>query len=147
MAESDAELLRDIISNIGHKPVEGHPIQNIVNEDVKAFFAGTRSAEDTARIIQSDTILSERIGSTPNSAVYDVIGGVLTINTDTYDIVLAFDDETAEGTINFHYYNEGFSFESMSDMLIDGFDYPDDIPPSTADYGEVPVTFRVAKRG
>jgi ABC-type glycerol-3-phosphate transport system substrate-binding protein len=53
MTESDAELLRDIISNIGHKPIFGHPIQNIVNEDAHAFFAGTRSAEDTARIIQS----------------------------------------------------------------------------------------------
>jgi len=62
MTESDAELLRDIISNIGHKPIYGHPVANIVNEDVRAFFAGTRSAEDTARIIQSrvQIYLSER---------------------------------------------------------------------------------------
>ena len=62
MTESDAELLRDIISNIGHKPIRGHPVQNIVNEDVRAFFAGTQSAEDTARIIQSrvQIFLSER---------------------------------------------------------------------------------------
>jgi len=62
LTESDAELLHDIISNIGHKPMVEHPIQNIVNEDVGAFFAGTRSAEDTARIIQSrvQIFLSER---------------------------------------------------------------------------------------
>ena len=95
----------------------------------------------------SNPVVSERISATPDFAVYDVVDGVLTISTGTYDIVLTFDGETAEGTINFHYSHEGFSFESMSGLLIEGFDYPDDIPPSTADYGEVSVTFRVAKRG
>jgi len=53
MTEADAELLRELIANIGHKPVNDHPIQHIVNEDIAAFFAGNRTAEDTARIIQS----------------------------------------------------------------------------------------------
>ena len=54
MTEADADVLREIVLNIGYNPVIiEHPIQNIVNEDVQAFFAGTRSAEDTARIIQS----------------------------------------------------------------------------------------------
>jgi|GEM_PF-1646431 len=62
MTTSDVELLREIISNIGHNPITEHPIQNIVNEDVQAFYAGTQSAEDTARIIQSrvQIFLSER---------------------------------------------------------------------------------------
>ncbi|MCL2425594.1 MAG: hypothetical protein FWD05_04560 [Oscillospiraceae bacterium] len=62
MTEPDAELLRDIISNIGLSSIAGHSVQNIVNEDVQAFFAGTRSAEDTARIIQSrvQRFLAER---------------------------------------------------------------------------------------
>jgi ABC-type glycerol-3-phosphate transport system substrate-binding protein len=62
MTETDADLLRELVSNIGHTPIIGHPVQNIVNEDVQAFFAGVRSAEDTARIIQSrvQTLLAER---------------------------------------------------------------------------------------
>jgi len=62
LVESDAELLRELVSNIGHKPIIEHPVQNIVNEDVSAFFAGVRSAEDTARIIQSrvQILLDER---------------------------------------------------------------------------------------
>lgn len=62
MTESDADLLRELILNIGHTLIIEHPVQNIVNEDVPAFFAGTRSAEDTARIIQSrvQRLLAER---------------------------------------------------------------------------------------
>ena len=62
LTQSDAELLRDIISNIGHGLMVDHPIQTIVFENVHAFLAGARSAEDTARIIQSrvQIYLSER---------------------------------------------------------------------------------------
>ena len=62
MTESDANLLLELVSNIGHTPMTEHPVKNIVNEDVAAFFAGTRSAEDTARIIQSrvQIFLAER---------------------------------------------------------------------------------------
>jgi len=62
LTHSDAELLRDMISNIGRGPIVDHPIQSIVFEDVQAFLAGVRSAEDTARIIQSrvQIYLSER---------------------------------------------------------------------------------------
>jgi len=62
LPESDADLLRELILNIGHTPINEHPVQNIVNEDVQAFFSGVRSAEDTARIIQSrvQIFLSER---------------------------------------------------------------------------------------
>jgi len=63
MTEADVNLLRELIANIGHKPVNDHPVQNIVNEDVIQFFAGTRNAEDTARIIQSRVgiVLAERM--------------------------------------------------------------------------------------
>jgi len=62
MTETDVDFLRELVSNIGHKLVGEHPVQNIVNEDVQAFFAGIRSAEDTARIIQSrvSILLAER---------------------------------------------------------------------------------------
>ena len=62
LTETDAELLRNLISNIRLKPISKHPIIHIVNEDVSAFLAGTRSAEDTARIIQSrvSIFLAER---------------------------------------------------------------------------------------
>jgi hypothetical protein len=62
MTESDADVLRNIVSNIGHSPMFGHPVQDIVSEDVSAFFAGLRTAEDTARIIQSrvSIFLAER---------------------------------------------------------------------------------------
>jgi len=64
MTETDAALLRELIANIGHAPINEHPIQNILYEDVMRFFAGLRSAEDTARIIQSraQTMLAERAG-------------------------------------------------------------------------------------
>jgi len=62
MTEADAILLRELIANVGHAPVNEHPIQQIIYEDVIPFFAGERSAEDTARIIQSraEIYLSER---------------------------------------------------------------------------------------
>ena len=62
MVEADVELIRELVLNIGHAPISYHPVQNIVNEDVQAFFAGVRSAEDTARIIQSrvQRLLDER---------------------------------------------------------------------------------------
>jgi len=62
MTESDAELLREIISNVGLSAFIGHPVRDIINEDVHAFFEGARSAEDTARVIQSrvERFLSER---------------------------------------------------------------------------------------
>jgi len=57
-----ADCVRELIENIGHKPVNDHPVQHIVNEDTAAFFAGIRSAEETARIIQSrvSIFLAER---------------------------------------------------------------------------------------
>jgi hypothetical protein len=62
MTESDAVFLRELVSNIGHKRMLHHPVQNIVNENVSDFLAGTHSAEDTARIIQSrvSIFLAER---------------------------------------------------------------------------------------
>ncbi|MCL2222290.1 MAG: extracellular solute-binding protein [Oscillospiraceae bacterium] len=63
LTEADAELLRELVANIGHTPIIEHPVQNIVREDVLPFFAGQRSAEDTARIIQSrvQILLAERV--------------------------------------------------------------------------------------
>jgi len=62
MTEMDATLLRELVSNIEHTLIIEHPVQHIVNEDIQAFFSGARSAEDTARIIQSrvQILLAER---------------------------------------------------------------------------------------
>jgi len=53
MTQEDVILLRDLIDNIGHSIVTGHPVQLMIREDVNAFFSNKQSAEDTARIIQS----------------------------------------------------------------------------------------------
>jgi len=62
LTEIDAELLYEIVININNKHIIGHPVQDIIKENTQAFFAGNRSAEDTARIIQSrvQVFLAER---------------------------------------------------------------------------------------
>ena len=62
LTEADAELLRDLIAHIGRTPLSEHPIQLIIWEEVTPFFAGSRTAADTARIIQNrvQTYLNER---------------------------------------------------------------------------------------
>lgn len=53
ITQEDAMFLSTLIENIGHKPINEHPVQLLIRENIHAFFSGVQSAEDAARIIQS----------------------------------------------------------------------------------------------
>ena len=64
ISEHDAQRLRALIEETHFLPGKYPEIPRIMNEEVQKFFAGERSAEDTAAIIQSrvSIFLSEQYG-------------------------------------------------------------------------------------
>ena len=64
ISEHDAQRLRSLIEETHFMPGKYPEIIRIMNEEVQKFFAGDRSAEDTAVIIQSrvSIFLSEQYG-------------------------------------------------------------------------------------
>ncbi len=64
ISEHDAQRLRALIEETHFMPGKYPEITRIMNEEVQKFFAGDRSAEDTAAIIQSrvSIFLSEQYG-------------------------------------------------------------------------------------
>ena len=53
ISDNDAALLRDLLDHIEHTTLYDPAAMDIISEECAAYFSGQRSAEETARIIQS----------------------------------------------------------------------------------------------
>ena len=53
MTEEEATAIRDVINNATVRRRGNEALENIINEGLHSFFAGTATAEDTARVLQS----------------------------------------------------------------------------------------------
>lgn len=64
MTEDEARLFRDIVESASLLGRHDEVVETMVQEEILPFFAGDRSAADTARILQNrlQTYLSERMG-------------------------------------------------------------------------------------
>ena len=53
ISESDAALLTDLLAHIEHTTLYDQTALDIIKEESAAYFGGTRSAEETAAMVQS----------------------------------------------------------------------------------------------
>ena len=134
-AEAEQSLFAFVLSADGKSVT--NLVYNIYNGQVTNIIDGQ----------PADTYISPNISTTGDQTVYEVVNDSLTISSSSIDLSLAIDGETATGTIAFHQQTEGFSMDALAGMMIEGMEYPDDIPPSESNFSEVPVVFEVAKRG